>query len=340
VRFAAECLALSNVPDSATVDLVLRAGQMPGHHPRWKAGVPRDAGVGWDFEDVRDYYVTHLFGVTAAELRARDPERYLALGRIATGEAMLRTFAEWRHPGSSCRGALVWFARDLSPGAGWGIIDATGRPKSAYWYLKRALAPVALLAVDEGLNGMWIHAVNDTAEPLDADLRVTLYRDGSRRGDSPTLRLNVPARGHRSVHANALFDGFLDLTYAYRFGPLPFDVVAATLRERVTGRMLATACFYPDRLPAERMGDLGLTALASPTAHGYSLALATERFAHAVAIDVDGCLPDDNYLHLEPGVTRQIELRTKAAGQPLRGSVLPLNGDPVSIVAVESAHAH
>ena len=58
---------------------------------------------------------------------------------------------------------LVWFARDLRPGAGWGIVDSTGQPKAAYWYLKRALNPVALLAIDEGLNGLWLHAMNDTA---------------------------------------------------------------------------------------------------------------------------------------------------------------------------------
>jgi beta-mannosidase len=129
VRFAAECLAFSNVPDAAAIGLTLRGGEAPGSHPRWKARVPRDAGVGWDFEDVRDHYVERLFGVVPADLRARDPERYLALGRVASGEAMLRTFSEWRRPGSSCRGGLVWFARDLWPGAGWGVVDATGRPR-------------------------------------------------------------------------------------------------------------------------------------------------------------------------------------------------------------------
>ncbi|MGH8639633.1 MAG: glycoside hydrolase family 2 protein, partial [Burkholderiales bacterium] len=144
VRFAAECLAFSNVPDAPTLARMLPAGRTPGDHPQWKAGVPRDPGAEWDFEDVRDHYVELLFSVDAVNLRAVDPERYLALGRVATGEAMLRTFAEWRRPGSSCRGGLVWFARDFYPGAGWGILDSTGRPKAAYWYLKRVLAPVAL----------------------------------------------------------------------------------------------------------------------------------------------------------------------------------------------------
>jgi beta-mannosidase len=340
VRFAAECLAFSNIPDAATTDLVLREGEAPGHHPRWKARVPRDAGVGWDFEDVRDHYVERLFCVTPGELRARDPERYLALGRVASGEAMLRTFAEWRRPGSTCRGGLVWFARDLWPGAGWGVLDSTGRPKAAYWYLKRALAPVALLTADEGLNGLWIHAVNDTAEPIEADLRIALYHEGIMHGVPARATLQVPARGHKSVHADALFDGFLDLTYAYRFGPPGHDVVAATLRDHATSALLAAAYHFPQTLPADTGRDVGLTARAEPTDKGYALVLETERFAHAVAIDVEGCLPDDNYLHLEPGETRRVGLRTTARGAILRGSVSALNGrGTVSFVVEEAVHA-
>jgi beta-mannosidase len=338
VRFAAECLAFSNVPDADTIDRTLREGETPGTHPRWKARVPRDAGVGWDFEDVRDHYVERLFGVATAELRAHDPERYLALGRVATGEAMLRTFAEWRRPGSTCRGGLVWFARDLWPGAGWGVVDSTGRPKAAYWYVKRALAPVALLTADEGLNGLWLHAVNDTIEPIAADLRIARYRDGALQGIPGCTSLNIPGGGHRSVHADALFDGFLDLTCAYRFGPPAHDVVAATLRDRETGALRAAACYFPGALPMDRAGAVGLTARAERTDHGYALLLETERFAHAVTIDIEGWLPDDNYLHLEPGEVRRVGLHPTTGDSALRGSVSALNsGSSTRLVVVEAA---
>jgi beta-mannosidase len=335
VRFAAECLAFSNVPEPAMVDGLLAEGVAPGHHPRWKAGVPRDAGAGWDFEDVRDHYVRVLFNVEPTGLRARDADRYLALGRTATGEAMLRTFAELRRPGSSCRGGLVWFARDLRDGAGWGVIDYDGRPKAAYWYLKRVFASVTLLAIDEGLNGLWLHALNDTSEAIDAELRVTRYRDGHRSGASTSIPLTIPERGSRSVHADALFDGFVDLTYAYRFGPPQHDVVAATLRHPSSGAVLAAAHCFPCGLPTMRDDALGLVARAEPIAGGYIMTIETNRFAHAVAVEAEGFDPDDNYVHVEPGEPRRLVLRAQIPGLPLHGRVSALNGTaPVPIAPV------
>src|SRR5207249_50976 len=117
-----------------------------------------------------------LFGVDPATLRYADLDRALALGRLASGEAMARTFAEWRRSSSTCRGALVWFLRDLWPGAGWGVIDANGLPKAAYYALKRVMQPLCLLAVDEGLNGLCLHAINETSRPIAAELTLSLYR--------------------------------------------------------------------------------------------------------------------------------------------------------------------
>jgi beta-mannosidase len=340
VRFAAECLAFSNVPEDENIDAFLHDGESPGSHPRWKEGVPRDAAAGWDFEDVRDHYVERLFGVRPDELRARDPARYLALGRVATGEAMLRTFAEWRRPGSTCRGGLVWFSRDLRPGAGWGVIDAEDRPKPCYWYLKRALAPVALLSADEGLNGLWLHAVNDSTEPLDAVLRVTLYRNGLRCGVPALTTLSVPARGHETVHADALFDRFLDLTYAYRFGPPAHDVVVTTLRDRKSGKFLATATYWPGLLGADVASDVGLTVRTEPANDGCALVLETKRFAHAIAIDLDGYIPDDNYFDLEPRDVRTISLRLAGGDRAARGSVSALNSPrDVPIAVTETVDA-
>jgi beta-mannosidase len=268
-------------------------------------------------------------------------ERYLALSRVTTATLMERVFAEWRRPGSTCRGGLVWFARDFLPGAGWGIVDATGRPKAAYWYLKRAFAPLALLVSDEGLNGLWIHAVNDTSEAFDGELRVARYRNGVMQGQPGYSAISIPARGHRSIHADALFDGFVDLTYAYQFGPPGHDVVAVTLRDQATGVVRAAMSYYPDSLPMpDAVAGTGLSARAEPSSGGYTLLLESERFAHAVAIDLDGWRPDDNYLGLEPGEPRRIELRPNGDRSTFRGTVSALNHHgPVAFVVAEAVSA-
>ena len=334
VRFTAECLAFSNVPEGAAIDDLMRDDEVPGSSPRWKARVPRDAGVGWDFEDVRDHYVQRLFAVDPDEVRAADPERYLALGRVATGEAMLRTFSEWRRPGSPCRGGLVWFARDLWPGAGWGIVDSSGRPKAAYWYLKRAFAPLALLTADEGLNGLWFHVINDAPEPIEAELRVALYGDGCKYGVPVCTTVSLPGRSHRAIHADALFGGFRDLTCAYRFGPGGHDAVAATLRAVGSAAVLAAACFVPRTLPVQRVSDLGLSACVETTSDSHVLIVDAAKFAHAVSIDVDGWLPEDNYFHVEPGEPRRVLLRSIHPGAALRGRVSALNGRSSFPVAI------
>jgi beta-mannosidase len=336
VRFAAECLAFSNVPDEAGVEAVLPGapGEVVVHHPRWKAGVPRDLGAGWDFEDVRDHYLALLFGVDPGELRRVDHEHYLELSRAVTGEAMAEVFGEWRRTASPCGGGLVLWLADLAPGAGWGVVDHSGRPKPAYHHLRRILAPVSVWTTDEGLGGIRVHAANDCGSPLVARLRVALYRDGEQRVAEAREELELPAHGACERDLEALLGHFVDASWAYRFGPPGHDVVVASLeRDGADGpEPLSQAFRFPAGRPLRRQSaaELGLSAALCPRSDGaLALALRSARLAYGVRVHVPAFSPSDDALTLEPGVTRNLILsphaREPGGGQAFAGSLTALN---------------
>jgi beta-mannosidase len=334
VRFTSECLAFANVPGDETIDEFM-AGDAAIHGARWKRRVPRDKGSSWDFDDVRDHYVGELFGVDPHHLRMTDAPRYLQLARVATGEAMAATMAEWRRVGSECRGALVWLLRDFWPGAGWGVIDAYGRPKAAYYFLKRALKPATVLITDEGLNGLSLHAINDGPAPLEADIRLVLYRLGEVPVAEGTAPVAVPAHGAVEVFGDSLLGRFTDSTYAYRFAGPGHDVAVATLQERATGERIGEAFFFPRRLPSERHADLGVEASAELLQAGeWLVTVRTKRFAQAVAFDARGFVADDDFFHIEPGGERKVLLR--GHGQIASARVVPLNAFAATRITTKS----
>jgi beta-mannosidase len=304
VRFASECLAFANLPDGAVAD-----GE----------GVARDVGADWDFADVRDHYLTELYGLEdVAALRAADRERYLALGRQVTGEAMALVFGEWRRGGSGCAGGIVLWARDLAPGAGWGLLDHDGAPKVALAHLRRALAPRAVWLVDEGLNGVDAHVANDGPEPLEAELHVALLAGGTHTIAEATTPLALAAHANATHHVEALLGRFADPAYAYRFGPPAHDTVLATLRTP-DGTILSQATHFPTGPPLEPAG-FTLTATIVEGSEPLAVVVAAERLAWGVRIDAPGFRVEEDAFVVVPGMARTVRLWPVAAGASLEGA--------------------
>ncbi|MCU1463954.1 MAG: putative glycosidase [Acidimicrobiales bacterium] len=332
VRFTSECLAFSVPPERATVDALFGGAEAAGHREDWKRGVPRDGGASWDFEDVRDFYVEGLFGVDPRRMRYEDPERALDVGRAVVAGLMAGALSEWRRPESPCAGALVYFLRDPLPGAGWGLLDAFGRPKAPWYALRRAQQPIALLSSDEGLNGLILHAVNDTAEAIDALITVDLFTRGEIHLEHGEAQIHVPAHSGHAVSAEALLGGFRDVTYAYRFGPPAHDVVAAALV--VDDHLASELVHLPLGLARPIEGDLGLRAVARVVESEWVLDIDTRRFAQWVSLEVDGFRPDDSWFHLAPGATRRVLLHPAGAERP-HGDVRALNALTPAPITVE-----
>ncbi len=305
VRFASECLAFANVPDADPADR--------------SVGVMRDVGADWDFADVRDHYLRALHDISPD-----DPD-YWERSRHVTGELMAAVFGEWRRPGSVSAGGIVLWLRDRAEGSGWGILDHEGRPKLAWHYLRRALAPVAVWLVDEGLNGLSVVVANDSAAPVEGTLLLALYRDGHVPVETATKQLELAPRSSFEVDAEELLRRFVDIGYAYRFGPPQHDTVVATLQRG--DEVLSQAFFYPLQVQTIRRSraELGLEASACRREDELEVSLVSDRVVHGVRLAARGFEAADDGFDLEPRRARAIRLRRTGAPPGTRIAISALN---------------
>jgi len=229
-------------------------------------------------------------------------------------EIMTEVFGEWRRAGSTCHGGLVWQLQDLMPGAGWGIIDARARPKSAWHALRQVWQPLQVILTDEGLNGLHVHAINETARPRTVVLTLRCLRDGEAVAAQAAQTLTLAPRETRRLAAAEMLDHFFDFTYAYRFGPPAHDVVIATLHEPGEGNaLLSQSVYLPDRRAAA-LREPGLQASVTREDDAWWLAISTQRFARWVHIDGHEFQPETDWFHLGPGESRRIRLMHEVAG--------------------------
>lgn len=323
VGFATECLAFAGIPEPVTL---AEAGLLDPGDARWALAVPRDRGADWDFDDVRDHYVGLLFGVDPARLRREEPARYLEFGRAAVAEVVEATFGEWRRARSPNAGGLVWVLRDLALGAGWGVVDAAGRPKSAWYAMKRAFRTVQVTLCDEGLNGLDVHVHNETAEAIGLGLHIAFTDATGRAVAGADLDIEIGARGSRVWSSAALLGRFFDATDSYRFGP-PAHVLSHAWLTDGGGAVVAESFHRPHGHRIER-GAIGLRAEFVAGRSQTQIVVSTERYAMCVHIETEAySRPSDNWFHLAPGSRRLIAF--PGATRRPRGAVRALNGSEI-----------
>lgn len=306
VTFATECLALANIPPASTLKRA-PCGEAPQvHSPAWKSRVFRDQMVGWDFDDVRDHYVQTLLHMDPQALRAFDPSRHLELGRAIGAEVLSRTMAVWRSQESSCRGALVWYLRDLWAGAGCGLTDETGTPKSVWHALSRVQQPLLAVLTDHGMNGVALQLVNETPEDVHGTVQLKLYKHGQTRVSEQVQTVSVSARNSGRWNLAQWLQGFVDVNWSHRFGPPTVDLVVATWMND-QGQELSQALYFNPALMVAFNGEPGLTATAMQlNTTSVTVQLQTRGAAFAVHFDVQGWAPDDDHFHMAPDTTRVV----------------------------------
>jgi len=322
VKFTTECLGFSHVPEANVIEKMFAGKNPVTHSPIWKQGVPRDAGSGYDFEDVRDFYLTELYGIDPVALRASDTSRYLDASRAVTTEVLSQTLALFRSNFSTCQGALVWFWRDLRLGAGWGIVDSLGQPKAAYYGWKRASQPCALFLLDRGLNGLAVELINETAETLDVRLELRGFNAHDAETFVHSHEVSVASRNQQTLMVNDLLGYFADLTHSYKFGPSQHRLVHGRLYDVNTNALISEDFYVPHRelLAPHRYNTVDIN-VAETAAGEYTISLTSPVFLQWVKLDLPGFLLSNNYFHLAPHTPTSIHVRSVNSSQPL-----PLKG--------------
>ncbi|MBC7757003.1 MAG: hypothetical protein H7Z20_10280 [Bdellovibrio sp.] len=309
-KFIAECLAFSHVPENSSLYQFFDNEFIPTHHPRWKEGVPRDNGAGWDFADISDFYLEKLFNVHVANLRAVEPQRYLDYCRNTSCEVVERTMNILRADSAHGRAALVWFLHDLKQGAGWGYIDSLGEPKSAFYGLARASQPSAILFVDEGLEGLAVYLAHDGEGVLDCQLEIALMTADGHTIEQQIKPCQLAPRSLQRVSVDDFLGRFVDSSYAYRFGARSFVACVAKLTDSL-GEVICQRVYVDTVLTQTVINDVVINATCECQLSGdYQLTLSANRPVFFAVIELHNAQMSDNYVHIMPGYNVQIKVRS------------------------------
>ncbi len=202
------------------------------------------------------------------------------------------------------------------------------------------MAPRAVWTTYEGLNGIDIHVANDLPSPMNATLRVALYRHGEQRVAQAETSIHIDARGAQTFGVEQILGHFVDAACAYRFGPPGHDLIAVSLHDAPASDPFAQTFRLPagppPRLP---MLELGLTAQSTRLADGtIQLSITSRRFAWGVRATIPGWMLDDAYFAIGPGGARRILFHPHDSTRPPAAvNFTALNAEGRLRVAIGSA---
>jgi beta-mannosidase len=197
---------------------------------------------------------------------------------------------------------------------GWTIVDYARRRKPAWYFVRRAYAPLRLIARPAEDDKIRVMLANGTPESVDLQLEVGyLSLDGSIR-DLQTLSVSAPALQRTEV---ACFEkGGYEPTQGLWIARVPgrSDVPTAVFR----------ACDY--RELAIEPCDLDVDVV-EVVGRRCVLRISSEVYAHAVHFALPaGALPSDSYFDLLPGQARDVVIASPELVDPDAIGVHCVNG--------------
>jgi len=309
VKFASEGMGLSHIPEESFINKHFGQKQLFPFSNDWHYRIPRDLGAGWGFDEIRDFYLEDIFGIDARKTKRSNPEYYIALSRVVTGEAIANVYKYWRSQQSQCNGGLIWFNRDFWPCAGFGIIDSDGLPKAAMYQLAQVWKSQQVILSNEGFDGANVTIINESNTPLNGKLEICLIKDGNKEIAKNTRDLCIEQRQTENISVDEMLEGFYDTGYAYCFGECHYDVIHATLlnsnEEIISENSLFTDMANFPKVASEEI-EISATKLEDKL---IELKIKSCRFLQFVNVKINGFTLEQNYFHLSPNKEKTIVAR-------------------------------
>ncbi len=211
-------------------------------------------------------------------------------------------------PKNDCEGALIWSYTDTVGETGWAILDYYMRRKAAYYWFRRAAAPVKVIVRERG--GRCItRLVNDTLDPVSGTVELGWWRlDGSAK----VIESRPVSIGANQMLEVASVDG---QEHADRKEWL----YAAVLRDG-HGQPVDQSVWLPAPLRELKLAAPEIKVTRSDD--GW-LEVSSPAFAHAVHTEDHGHeLISDNWFDLLPGVPVRLRVPARANAETLHFEAL------------------
>lgn len=232
---------------------------------------------------------------TGREVRKLGMEEYALLSGLLQAEGLEEYIRNYRRRMFSSASAIFWMYNDSWPVTnGWTIVDYYRRKKLAYAPVRRAFAPVAVVAVAED-DAVRIYGVNDNLAPWRGELRFGVFRTGGRLPFDRTVQAELAA------NASTVLAEFPKREWE-KAGLENSGIFALLLS--ADGRTVAD-----HRLFERRFHELGIVTEPEirVSRNGGFARFEADVFVWKVCLDVDGeaDLPD-NAFDLLPGIPYEI----------------------------------
>lgn len=299
-RFVSENLRVA-FPPVRSLERYMGTKELPVPQPVRHGGLPWPAEYGkitsaesWKkIPPVEEFYdpqtpeeMVYVFGMAAGGYIRRTVEHYRR-GKEAEDAMGKRR----------CFGHLIWKLNTTFPHLYSSILDAYLEPEIAYYFLKRAYAPL-LISVDLGDHpDVWV--VNDTGKEVWGICQAGLY---DMAGDRWEAKCEFPVK---VMAGDSILAGRADC-----FGQFTRDKIVRARLVDGEGNLLASGHAFADMERHLTFPEPGLEM----EVQGDALVLRTYRFAHAVELtgeeegDEFGWYFSDNYFDLFPGEEKRVRI--------------------------------